>query len=54
MEEKAIHVRLDLYPGEPRHKKFMDIKEELGVYNNIEVVRSLLGKYRLKRRSSDE
>jgi hypothetical protein len=54
MEEKGIHIRIDLYPGKPGYKKFCDIKEELGVHNNIEVLRSVLGKYHLKRRKSDE
>ena len=54
MDEKAIHVRLDLYPGEPGHRKFCDIKEEIGVHSNTEVLRSVLGKYHLKRRPSNE
>jgi len=54
MVEKAIHLRLDLYPGQPGYKKFCDIKEEIGVYNNIEVVRAALSKYNLKRRKADD
>ena len=54
MEEKAIHIRLDLYPGKPGYKKFVEIKAEKGVYNNIEVLRSLIAGYRLKRRPSNE
>lgn len=54
MAEKAIHMRLDLYPGERGYKKFVEIKAEKGVYNNIEVLRSIIAGYRLKRRNSDE
>ena len=54
MEEKAIHIRIDLYPGKPGYKKFVEIKAEKGVYNNIEVVRSIIAGYHLKRRNTDE
>ena len=54
MEKKAIHMRLDLHPGEPGYKKFCEIKAEKGVYNNIEVLRTLISGYRLKRRPSNE
>jgi hypothetical protein len=54
MEEKAIHIRIDLYPGEQGYKKFVEIKAEKGVYNNIEVVRSIIAGYRLKRRKDHE
>lgn len=54
MEEKAIHMRLDLYPGELGYKKFVEIKAEKGVYNNIEVLRTLISGYRLKRRPSND
>jgi hypothetical protein len=54
MEEKAIHIRIDLYPGKPGYKKFCEIKTEKGVHNNIEVLRTLISGYRLKRRPSNE
>ena len=54
MEEKAIHIRIDLYPGKPGYKKFVEIKEEKGVHNNIEVVRSLIAGHRLKKRNTDD
>ena len=54
MEEKAIHMRLDLYPGELGYKKFVEIKAEKGVRNNLEVLRTLISGYRLKRRTDNE
>lgn len=54
MEEKAIHIRIDLFPEEPGYKKFCEIKAEKGVRNNIEVLRSIIAGYRLKRRKDHE
>ena len=58
MEEKAIHIRLDLSPGDPLRGEFIEIKDANGVVSNVEVLRLMIrrcsrkrGKriYRLKR-----
>lgn len=54
MEEKAIHMRLTLKPGNPQREKFVEIKEENGVYNNTEVLRLLIRRYRLKEKKKDD
>ena len=42
MKKRAIHVRLDLEPGDPLWGIFVKIKEECGVVSNTEVLRLLI------------
>jgi hypothetical protein len=39
MEEKTVHIRLDLNPGDPLRGEFEEIKEATGVKSNVEVLR---------------
>lgn len=49
MEEKTIHVRLDLEPGDPLWAKFVEIKKESGITSGTQVLRLLIRRYRLRR-----
>lgn len=42
MKKRAIHVRLDLEPGDPLWGIFVKIKDECGVVSNTEVLRVLI------------
>ena len=44
MDEKAIHIRLDLNPEDPLRDEFEEIKEATGVKSNVEVLRLTIRK----------
>ncbi|MCK4476256.1 MAG: hypothetical protein KAU16_05970 [Methanophagales archaeon] len=54
MEEKrAIHARLDLFPGDPAYDKYIEIKKYSGLLSHAELLRHLVMRFRLPKKGGD-
>jgi hypothetical protein len=49
-EGKAIHARLDLFPGDPVYDKYKEIKSGVGLLSHAELLRYLVTKFKLPRK----
>lgn len=49
MGKPNIHIRVVLKPEDPLYEKFEQLKAEFGVNDNVNTVRSLISRHRLRR-----
>ena len=49
-EGRAIHARLDLFPGDPMYDKYVEIKSGLGLLSHVELLRYLVTKYKIPKK----